>query len=79
MKTQLTDEQESAIDDLKWQSDESLQDDIDSLKREFKDEVDELREEMNDDIKELRKDSRSELKVEIRELKESWKQEDLSA
>lgn len=52
MMPKLTDEQESSIDELKWQSEESLKEDIDLRRSEFKDAVDELREEMNDDIKE---------------------------
>ena len=72
MTTKLTDEQECELDELKWQSEETLQEDIDLRKQELKETVDDLREEMKDDIKDLRKESHAELKEEIRELKESW-------
>lgn len=71
MTQELTDEQQSELDELKWQFDKSLKEDIDLRKEEFIDTVRDLREEMKDDIKELRKESREELKEEIKMLKES--------
>lgn len=73
MRIELTDKQESEIDEIKWQYEDALRDDIGLRKNEFTETVTDLHEEMKDDIKDLRRESKDEMKEEIRILKESWR------
>ena len=70
--TKLTDEQQCEIDEIKWQFEESLIEDIELRKEELKEVISDLREEMKDDIKDMRRESKDELKEEIKMLMESW-------
>ena len=74
--TQLTEKQQCELDELKFEFDESLLEDIGLRQEEFHESVNDLREEMKDDIKELRADSKSELKEQIKELKQRWAEEE---
>ena len=73
MTMELTDEQESKIDEIRWQSEEALEDGVELRKDVFAETVADLREEMKDDIEELRRESKDELEEEIRVLEESWR------
>ena len=70
---ELTEQQQSELDELKFEFKETLLEDIGLRQEEFHETVNDLREEMKNDIKELRTESKSELKEQIKELKESWR------
>lgn len=68
----ITEDQRVQIDDITWEHEETLYEDIFTRKAEFRELVHDLKAELNVDLKEIRNDARDVLKEAIKDLKASW-------